>query len=137
MGPLPTYRVGMNNFWRKLGVTSSGSSDLLVPPASTMATGGTWRPVITEVCIVGYNTNAAASVILLRNKDTPAEVFAAASMAPTTGSVSMSRNSWIPVTENVSLQLNVSALTGRVDVFIAGVFLPTTTPCADKYTGAP
>lgn len=137
MGPLPTYRVGMNNFWRKIAITVAGSADLVIPPASTMATGGANRPVITEIAIVGYNTNAAASVVLLRNKTTPAEVFAAGSMAPTTGSLSMQLSTWIPVTAGVTLEANVAVLTGRVDVFVAGIFLPETTACADKYTGAP
>lgn len=138
MGPLPTYRVGMNNFWRRVTRTTTGTTTVVTPPASTLATGGTNRVVITEIILNGYNANAALTTILLRNTTTTANVALGAGMNPTSGSVSIQTSCWIPMADGEGVDLVVGgALTGSVDVTLVGIFLPGTTPAADKYTGAP
>lgn len=141
MGPLPTYRVGMNNFWRRVQVVAAAptSANLVVPPASTMATGGTNRVVITEITISGRNTNAAATTITISNATTTTAIAFYAEMAPTTGSISFSQSGlWIPMVDGETVRVLVGgAITGFVDVTVGGIFLPGTTTAADKYTGIP
>lgn len=138
MGPLPTYRVGMNNFWRRVTRTTTGSTTVVTPPASTMATGGTNRVVITEIILNGYNANAALTTILLRNTVTTANVALGSGMNPTSGSTSIQTSCWIPMADGEPVELVVGGdLTGSVDLTLIGIFLPGTTPAADKYTGAP
>lgn len=138
MGPLPTYRVGMNNFWRHVRITSSTSTDLIVPPASTLSTGGTNRVVITEIMMSGRNTNASATTITVRNKTTTTALVLYREMAATSGSLEMSSSSlWLPGIDGETIEVVTANLTGFVDITVGGIFLPGTTPAADKYTGAP
>jgi hypothetical protein len=138
MGPLPTYRVGMNNFWRRVNITSSTSTDLIIPPASTMATGGTNRAVITELWIAGRNTNASICTVTIRNKTTTGSVILYREMAATTGTLQDGQvGLWIPGHDGETIQVVTANLTGFVEVFVGGMFLPSSTTTADKYTGAP
>lgn len=140
MGPLPTYRVGMNNFWRALTQSGTTAEEVVVTvPASTMASGGTNRIVITEIFVSANKTAGATTSIVLRASVTTTARVYVADIPGATGTIQAERSGlWLPLPDNEDLILVVGgALTGTVDVLVAGIFLPSTTPAADKYTGVP
>lgn len=137
MGPLPTYRVGMNNFWRALTVNATGTSVVVTVPASTMASGGTNRIVVTEIFVSANKTAGATTSIVLRAATTTTARIYVADIPGATGTIQAERTGmWLPLPDNENLSLVVGgALTGTIDVLVSGIFLPSTTPAADKYTG--
>mgnify|MGYP003558166535 CR=1 FL=1 len=137
MGPLPTYRVGMNNFWRALTVNATGTSVVVTVPASTMASGGTNRIVVTEIFVSANKTAGATTSIVLRAATTTTARIYVADIPGATGTIQADRTGmWLPLPDNENLSLVVGgALTGTIDVLVSGIFLPSTTPAADKYTG--
>jgi len=138
MGPLPTYRVGMNNFWRALTVSGTTAGTVVVTvPASTMASGGTNRIVVTEIFVSANKTAGATTSIVLRAATTTTARVYVADIAGATGTIQAERTGlWLPLPDNESLSIVVAgAFSGTIDVLVSGIFLPSTTPAADKYTG--
>lgn len=99
------------------------------------------RVVIDAYSISGYNTNAAATTITIRNK-APApttSVLLGGGMAATSGTINISASHrTIPAESGATIELVVGgAITGLVDVEVEGYIVPATIPVCLEYTGKP
>jgi len=145
-------RYGKNNFRRTLRVTATGTTALLTIPAlSAVATPygpkSGFRCVVCGYTVSGYNTNAAATTIQIRNDTTTTSLLYTGAIAPTTGLINIAMSpTWHPMVAAEGLQLNVGgSLTGEVNVTVEGFYMPCGQDdtqansygpaLCDKYTG--
>jgi hypothetical protein len=139
---------GTNNGQVRLVTNSvSGTATLTFAPAvpAVIASSDTYdlytatfinRLVVTGVQISGYNTNAADAEIKLRNHATTSAVLLQYICPKTTGVIQISEGGlWHPLIADEHLSLNISVLTGTIDVNVWGRTLTSTFNVADKYDG--
>jgi hypothetical protein len=102
-----------------------------------MASGGTNRIVVTEIFVSANKTAGATTSIVLRAATTTTARIYVADIPGATGTIQAERTGlWLPLPDNENLSLVVGgALTGTIDVLVSGIFLPSSTAAADKYTG--
>lgn len=124
---------GINRFWRHIAVTTATPTLTVIQNALVG-----YRIVIEDIIIGGSNTNAAATLIEIRNITTTANIAAKFRMIAVSGLLNREIiGTCIPMAADEGIELVTSgALTGFVDATIVGRLVSNGAAMARAYTGA-
>lgn len=134
-------QYSVNRWWRFVEISSNTNTTLLNDPPIDSTAGRSMRPVIEGwyIQVVQSTTDCNASI---RSKTTTTTIAARVDQpGHATGDISVTSEMsglFIPMTAGEGLIVNTAGITaGRVNVTCWGRWVPSVTPLADKYTGAP